>query len=239
VPRDMFVDVVAPSITVGTKQWYTVPLSILTHAAVLIALVVIPLMATDVLPTPQSVMAFAAAPPPPPPPLPPPPPPPTAVTPPQPVAPVNPNVAPTEAPPEIKPEPPQMTLGGVVGGVAGGIPGGTLGGVVGGIAPPPPPPPPSAPIRVGGDIKEPRLLKKVPPIYPAIAQTAKVQGIVIIEAVIAKDGSVKDAKVIRSAALLDQAALDAVKQWKYTPTLLNGVPVEVVFTVTVTFTISG
>jgi protein TonB len=129
-------------------------------------------------------------------------------------------------------------MGGVVGGVTGGIPGGTLGGVVGGIAPPPPPPPPAAPVRVGGDIKEPKKIKDVKPVYPQIAQTAKVQGIVIIEATIGKDGSVKDAKVLRSVPLLDQAALDAVRQWKFTPTLLNNVPVEVVMTVTVNFTLN-
>jgi protein TonB len=126
---------------------------------------------------------------------------------------------------------------GVVGGVAGGIPGGTVGGVVGGISAPPPPPPPQAPVRVGGDIKQPSKIHDVNPIYPAIAKTAKIQGIVIIEATIGKDGSVKDAKVLRSVQLLDQAALDAVRQWKFTPTLLNGVPVEVVMTVTVNFTL--
>jgi protein TonB len=126
---------------------------------------------------------------------------------------------------------------GVVGGVAGGIPGGTAGGVVGGI-PAPPPPPPAAPVRVGGDIKEPRKLNEVKPVYPQIAQTAKISGIVIIEATIGRDGRVKDAKVLRSVQLLDQAALDAVKQWIYTPTLLNGVPVEVIMVVTVNFTLN-
>ena len=125
---------------------------------------------------------------------------------------------------------------GVVGGVAGGIPGGVAGGVVGGIPPPPPPPPPQV-VRVGGDIKEPKKIKNVPPVYPQIAQTAKVQGVVIIEATIGKDGSVKDAKILKSVALLDQAAIDAVKQWRFTPTLLNGVPVEVLMTVTVNFTL--
>jgi protein TonB len=94
-------------------------------------------------------------------------------------------------------------------------------------------------VRVGGDIKEPKKIKDVRPVYPQIAQTAKVQGVVIIEATIGKDGSVKDAKILRSVALLDQAALDAVKQWKFSPTLLNGVPVEVLMTVTVNFTLGG
>jgi protein TonB len=76
-------------------------------------------------------------------------------------------------------------------------------------------------------------------VYPAIARAAKVQGIVIIEAVIAKDGSVKDLKILRNGPLaaLDEAALDAVKQWKYSPTLLGGQPVEIVMSVTVNFTL--
>ena len=132
--------------------------------------------------------------------------------------------------------PPNYSMTGVVGGVAGGIPGGVAGGVVGGIPPPPPPPPPQV-VRVGGDIKEPKKIVDKKPVYPQIAQTAKVQGVVIIEATIGKDGTVKDAKVLRSVALLDQAAIDAVKQWRFTPTLLNGVPVEVLMTVTVNFTL--
>ena len=113
-----------------------------------------------------------------------------------------------------------------------------MGGVVGGIPAPPPPPPPQAPIRVGGEISEPRKIRDVKPVYPQIAQTAKISGLVIIEAIIGKDGRVRDAKVLRSVQLLDQAALDAVRQWEYTPTLLNGVPVEVIMTVTVNFTLN-
>jgi len=127
---------------------------------------------------------------------------------------------------------------GVVGGVAGGIPGGSVGGVVGGIAPPPPPPPPQAPVRVGGDIKEPKKIKDAKPVYPPLAQTAKISGIVIIEAIIAKDGSIRDAKILRGMPMLNDAALEAVRQWRYTPTTLNGVPVEVVMTVTVNFTLN-
>ncbi|RPJ84760.1 MAG: energy transducer TonB, partial [Acidobacteria bacterium] len=104
-------------------------------------------------------------------------------------------------------------------------------------APPPPPPPPQAPVRVGGNIKPPQKVKDVKPIYPAIAQSARVQGVVIIEATIGPNGRVQDARVLRSIPLLDQAALDAVKQWEFTPTLLNGVPVPVIMTVTVNFTL--
>jgi protein TonB len=90
---------------------------------------------------------------------------------------------------------------------------------------------------VGGSIRAPTQIKKVNPVYPPIAQSARVQGVVIIEAIIGPDGRVSDAKVLRSIPLLDAAALDAVKQWVYTPTLLNGVPVPVIMTVTVNFTL--
>ena len=99
-----------------------------------------------------------------------------------------------------------------------------------------PPADPSGPVRVGGSVREPKKTKNVPPVYPADALAAGVQGIVIIEAVIARDGSVRDARVLRSLAMLDQAALEAVRQWQFTPTYLNNMPVEVLMTVTVTFT---
>src|SRR5574339_1208310 len=234
----MFGDVVDPSIKVGSQAWYTVPLSILAHVVLFAAVIIIPLMATDVLPTPPTMTAFVGNPPPPPSPPPPPPSPvsaPKVETP--PVA--NPNAAPVEAPKEIVAEAPSVGVSeGVPGGVEGGIPGGVMGGVVGGLPEaPPPPPPPQAPVRVGGNIKTPTKIKDVRPVYPPIAQSARVSGMVIIEATIGADGRVKDAKVLRSIPLLDQAALDAVKQWQFTPTLLNGVPVPVIMTVTVNFTL--
>ena len=91
------------------------------------------------------------------------------------------------------------------------------------------------PVRVGGQIRPPTQINKVQPVYPAIALSARVQGIVILEATVGVDGRVTDAKVLRSVPLLDQAALDAVRQWAYTPTMLNGVAVPVIMTVTVTF----
>jgi TonB family protein len=93
-----------------------------------------------------------------------------------------------------------------------------------------------APVRIGGQIKAPIKIKDVQPVYPAMAQSARVAGAVTIEATIGPDGKVIDAKVVRSIPMLDQAALDAVRQWEYTPTLLNGVPVPVLVTVTVNFT---
>lgn len=93
----------------------------------------------------------------------------------------------------------------------------------------------SGAVRVGGNIKAPTQTKKAQPVYPAIAQSARVSGVVILEALIGVDGRVTNAQVLRSIPLLDQAAIDAVKQWEYTPTLLNGAPVPVIMTVTVTF----
>ena len=92
-----------------------------------------------------------------------------------------------------------------------------------------------APVRVGGQIKPPIKVKDVKPVYPAIARSAGVVGAVTIEATIGEDGKVIDATVVRSIPLLDQAALDAVRQWEYTPTLLNGVPVPIVVNVTINF----
>jgi TonB family protein len=113
------------------------------------------------------------------------------------------------------------------------------------IPPPPPPPPPGGTaawqssdgaLRVGGEIKAPTKLHHVSPAYPPDAQAARVQGVVIIEARIESDGSVSETKILRSIPMLDDAAVDAVRQWRFTPTLLNGVPVPVVMTTTVNFT---
>ena len=142
----------------------------------------------------------------------------------------NPAAAPVEAPKEIRPETGlergvQNAVGGVEGGIAGGVAGGIVGGLEAAPPPPPPPPPPPAPVRVGGAIKPPVKTKDVRPVYPSIAQSARVQGVVIIEATIGPNGTVTDAKVLRSIPLLDAAALDAVRQWIFTPTTLNGQPV--------------
>jgi len=96
---------------------------------------------------------------------------------------------------------------------------------------------PGAPVRVGGDIKEPKKLRDVKPAYPPDALASRIQGIVIIEAVIDEQGNVSNARILRSQPMLDQAALDAVRQWKFTTTELNGVAVPVIMTVTVNFSL--
>jgi len=143
-------------------------------------------------------------------------------------------VAPTQIPDSIEvPEDVDPGVsGGVAGGVEGGVAGGVVGSLVGGLGNAPSV---TAPLRVGGGIREPRKLKNVDPTYPSVARAARIQGVVVIECVVGTDGRVADAKVVQGQPLLDGAALKAVQQWRYTPTLYEGVPVPVILTVTVTF----
>jgi periplasmic protein TonB len=147
---------------------------------------------------------------------------------------------------------PSAGIVGVVGGVPGGTAGGQLGGVLGGIvsnvpsvAPPPPPPPvkkePEAPkrITVGGAVQKARLLRQVQPQYPPLARQARIQGTVKLQAIIGKDGEISELEVVSGHPLLIPSAMQAVKQWRYKPTLLNGQAVEVVTQIDVNFTLSG
>ena len=120
-------------------------------------------------------------------------------------------------------------------GVDRRLPFGVLHEIVGGLPKAQPTPAPIQPVRPGGDIQEPRKIKNVLPVYPELAKKARVQGTVILETIIDPQGNVTNVRVLRSIALLDQAAINAVKQWKYEPTLLNGVPVPIVMTVKVRF----
>jgi protein TonB len=230
---DLFGNVVRPSFTIGSRTWSTLPWSILMHAALVAAVIAAPLLAPGVQPVPPAMMAFRAAAP-----LPPPPPPARAAAPKALVELTR--AVPVEAPSGIKPDsglvaPDEGPPEGVERGVPDGLPGSGLNLVPG--PPPPPPPTPTAPVRPGGDLRPPTRTRNVHPVYPAIAQAARVQGIVIVEAIIGTDGKVRDTKVLRSIPLLDQAAVEAVRQWEYTPSRLNGVPVPVIMTVTVNFTL--
>ncbi len=241
--RRLFEDLVDSDVVKHrTGQTYTLPVSIVIHLVGLVLVVVVPLLTSAELPEPAAaVKAFfvepQAAPPPPPPPPPPAPKPVQQV---RPVQQVEPQpdkfTAPVHTPDQIKPESIDLGGAGVPGGVEGGVRGGVVGGVVGGL--PDAPPPPTQAVRVGGQIKEPKKVHNVNPAYPDIAKQARVQGIVILECTISPQGKVTDVKVLRGIPLLDQAAIDAVKQWTYTPTLLNGVPVPVIMTVTVNFKLS-
>ena len=236
MPADLFDPASRPS-PAASKRRLTVLTSIALHAAAAVLFVFAPLAGSVPLP---AVMAhiddyvIAAA-------LPAPPPVPRAPVP-TAAAAANPAAAPIEAPRSIEPEVerpvagvPLATGGLPVSGVAG-VPGGlpTEGGVA--LTAPPPQAPP-APVPVGGQIRPPRRLVYVPPVYPAIAQTARVEGTVILEAIISESGEVTSLKVLRSVPLLDEAARAAVARWRYSPTTLNGVNVPVIMTVTVTFTL--
>ena len=143
---------------------------------------------------------------------------------------MHPDAAPLEEPDGIAPAPrdlpdePPAGAGLIVG--AGDLTGDLFGTI-----------PPPQPHRVGGVVRPPQKVHHVAPVYPAMAQSARVGGTVILEALIVEDGSVRDVKVVQSVALLDTAVVEAVRQWRYTPTLLNGVPVQVIVVVTVTFSL--
>jgi protein TonB len=207
-------------------------------------MILIPLIFTEALPKGMT-MTFLAAPPPPPPP----PPPPAAV---KIVKVVETDIVnnqlrtPTKIPKKVEmikeDEAPPPT--GLIGGVPNGIPGGQMNGVIGGIISSTPMAVPKIAtpqrIRVSGGVVTGLKIHDVLPQYPPMAKIARVQGPVVLAAVIGKDGSIQGLRVVSTASpLLVQAALDAVKQWKYKPYILNGEPVEVDTTVTVNFTLSG
>jgi len=249
-PSDFRFDslVIHEAISRTTGLSTTVATSFLLHGALVVALLVIPILLHEALPEPgAAVRAFFVAPTDMAPPPPPPPPPPAAsvtrivkpqATQPQ-IVDTNRLIAPIDVPDQIKE---QTTLdlgveGGVAGGVEGGVPGGVVGGVVGGL--PSAPAPPAHVIRIGGSVNAPKLLKKVAPDYPELAKAARITGVVVIEAHVGVDGRVLTAEIERGTALLNDAALAAVRQWRYKPLLLNGEPTEFILTVTVNFSLSG
>jgi protein TonB len=162
-------------------------------------------------------------------------------------------VAPTEIPKDVArimeagPVGGAGAIGGIPGGVPGGLPGGVpggvadgaLGGVLGGVVNAPPPPPPKEPLRVGGDVRQPKLLKMVEPKYPAAAKSARVEGSVVIEATLTAQGTIEKLKVISGPSLLVQAAVDAMQQWRYEPTYLNGQAVPVIITAKLNFELAN
>ena len=217
------------------RQVQTVLVSMLMHVVALFLLVVIPLLAMDGLPGIPSMTRYVPV---------------EIKTPEMPDAPrpAMPSTQtpmtiagpPLSAPTEIAPEGPERAP--VIANMPGpdgaiGVPGNRVTADTMNVAPPPGKP--ADPVRPGGLVKAPARIVNVPPVYPAIAIAARISGTVIIEAVIDVDGTVRDAKVLRSIPLLDAAALTAVRQWRYTPTTLNGIPVAVVMTVSVRFEIGG
>jgi protein TonB len=241
--------------TVGQRKrrtWSTV-FSFILQCLAIGFLLLLPLWFTEVLPMEQLVTLLVAPPPPPPPP------PPAASTASRPkVVKVASNIAygrlraPSRIPSKVQmikddDAPPAIT-GGVVGGVPGGIPGGQLDGVIGGIigstsslaaSPGLFKPKPVAPsvqrVRVSPGVIKGLLIHRVEPIYPFLAQQARIQGAVVLTAIIDKDGNVQRLQLVNGHPLLAPAAIEAVRQWRYKPFLLNGQPLEVETTVTVDF----
>jgi protein TonB len=228
---------------------WTTSLAVLIELSIVGVMILIPLIYAQVLPM-AAVTSLLTLPPPPM--APPPPPPPAAAH----VAKVVPRqfklnvlTAPIVVPKEpviasaVADSPDLSTsMAGVPGGVPGGVPNGMVSGIVGsvGVAAPPPPPAPApvAPptrIQVGGQVQAAKLIHQVVPEYPQLAHAARVAGVVRLKAIIAKDGTIKDLSVISGHPLLIPAAVNAVKQWIYRPTILNGQPIEVDTEVDVTF----
>ena len=206
--------------------------SILLHAGLAAAVVVVPLLMHDRLPAPASgVRVFFVEP------LTiPPPPAPASIAPrAQKAPPPSPALAaPVEVAERVVPE--QAADLAAPGGEPAGVEGGGAGGVVGGIveALPEPPAPPRV-VHVGGEVREPTKVKHVSPVYPDVAARAMVQGNVVVELQVNTQGRVTDAQVVKGIPLLNEAALAAVRQWVYTPPLVDGVPVRLIMTVTVRF----
>jgi protein TonB len=215
-------------------------------------LILVPLWFTDALPQAQMVTFLVA-------PAPPPPPPPPAAP-----APAAGKVVkgatdivngrlrtPTRIPEKVQvikesePPPPVATIGGVIGGVPGGIPGGQLGGVIGGIINATPslaavpklskPVPTVQRVRVSQGVTKGMVVYRIEPTYPPLAREARIQGVVVLTAMIDREGNIENLQLVSGHPMLAPAAIDAVKHWRYKPFLLNGQPVEVETTVTVTF----
>jgi protein TonB len=239
--------VVSTSQAKKTNKPTTVLVSMILQVGFLAILILIPLIYTEALPRAMMSSILLAPPPPPPPP-----PPPAAVQ----VVKIKPIqhlmeagklVAPKAIPKDVKiikeeEAPPDMggMAGGVPGGVAGGSMGGVIGGVIGGAGSGAPPPPKASlkRVTVGGNVQAARLINKVQPLYPPLARQTRISGTVKLHAIIGKDGTVQRLEVQSGHPLLVQAAQDAVRQWRYQPTLLNGEPVEVDTEIDVIFSLA-
>jgi periplasmic protein TonB len=236
VARDLFRQIIQDHPSAPASRLSALPLSLAVHALALSALVVIPLFAADVLPLVQSgELAWTPVVL-----LPTPPPIPAPVS--RPATPGPAVVAspvPTEEPkgvsperlivPDTPPDPEASVVGSVVSGA--GVPGGT--GVV--VPDVPPPAAVTTPVRASTLVTPPVKIRDESPVYPEMPRQAKLEGQVVIEAVIGVTGDVVETRVLKATPLFAEAALAAVRQWKYRPTLINGRPVPVVMTVTVTF----
>jgi protein TonB len=231
-----------------TKRGWTSIVSFGIQVVIVGVMILIPLIFTEALPKGTTMFMLVAPPPPPPPP-------PPAAAPVKVVKQIQTDIVngelrtPTKIPNKVKiikedeAPPPAMASAGVQGGVPGGVPGGSMGGVMGSIlsATPTVAPKIATPqrVRVSSGVSTGMLVRKVPPAYPPLARQARIQGTVILQATISKEGSIENLQLISGHPMLAPAAIEAVKQWKYKPYLLNGEPVEVETQVQVNFTLAG
>jgi protein TonB len=231
-----------------TKRGFTSIISFAIQIMIVGVMVLIPLIFTEALPKGTTLFMLVAPPPPPPPP-------PPAAAPVRVVKVVQTDIingelrTPTKIPKKIEmikeeeAPPPVMASTGVVGGVPGGVPGGSMGGVIGSVLSSTPVAVPKIAtpqrVRVSSGVSSGLLIRKVSPNYPPLARQARIQGTVVLQAQISKDGSIQNLQLISGHPMLAPAAIEAVKQWKYKPYLLNGEPVEVETQVQVNFTLAG
>ena len=231
-----------------TSRGWTSIVSFILQVMIVGVMILIPLIFTEALPKGTTMFMLVAPPPPPPPP-------PPAAAPVKIVKQIQTDIVngelrtPTKIPKKVQmikedeAPPPAMASAGVVGGVPGGVPGGSMGGVMGSIlnSTPTVAPKIATPqrVRVSSGVSTGMLVRKVPPTYPPLARQARIQGTVILQATISKEGAIENLQLISGHPMLAPAAIEAVKQWKYKPYLLNGEPVEVETQVQVNFTLAG
>jgi protein TonB len=253
-PKPMFADSVLDFGAQSKRKAVATTTSFIVNCLAICMMLLVPLMFTEELPKAQLLTMLIAPPPPPPPP------PPAAEAVQRVVKQIQTDMlntgqlrTPTRIPQKvqlIKEEeapPPMAATGGVVGGVPGGIPGGQLGGVIGGIvnatsnlsAVPKFAPVQPQRVRISQGVTKGLLIRRVEPSYPTLARSARVQGEVVLSAIISVTGEIENLQLVSGHPMLVPAALTAVKQWRYKPYLLNGQPTEVETTITVIFTLSS
>jgi protein TonB len=231
-----------------TSRGWTSIVSFILQVMIVGVMILIPLIFTEALPKGTTMFMLVAPPPPPPPP-------PPAAAPVKIVKQIQTDIVngelrtPTKIPKKVQmikedeAPPPVMASAGVVGGVPGGVPGGSMGGVIGSVlsATPTVAPRVATPqrVRVSSGVSTGMLVRKVQPSYPPLARQARIQGTVVLQATISKEGNVENLQLVSGHPMLAPAAIEAVKQWRYKPYLLNGEPVEVETQVQVNFTLAG
>jgi len=231
-----------------TSRGWTSIVSFVIQIGIIGVMILIPLIFTEALPRTQ-LMTFLVAPPPPPPP------PPPAAAPVKIVKVIQTDIVngqlrtPTKIPQKIQmikedeAPPPVMASTGVVGGVPGGVPGGSMGGVIGSVLSSTPVAVPKIAtpqrVRVSSGVQSGLLIRKVNPSYPPLARQARIQGVVLLQAEISKEGNIINLQLISGHPMLAPSTIEAVKQWRYKPYLLNGEPVEVETQIQVNFTLAG